>query len=62
MKFDEIKKLIKPLGKLFGVAVGAAVAGELAHRGKEANTRKKAMDAAVRKNNQAVAKKEEESK
>ena len=59
MKFDGIKKLIKPFGRILCVLFGAAVTGELAHRGKEAKTRKKAMDAAVRKHNQDVVKKEE---
>ena len=53
---SDVKKIIKPIVKY--VALVAVFAAEGAHKISEANTRKKAMDAAVRKNNKKAKKAE----
>lgn len=46
-----LKGISKPFITLLGTILSAIGLGELIHKGKEAYTRKKAMNAAVRENN-----------
>lgn len=57
---SEIKKIFKPIAKLAGTALAAVLTAEGVHRITEAQTRKKAMDAAIRENNKKATKKSEE--
>ena len=51
MDSKTIKKIVKPIVKVLGTLIAAALAGETFHKCREAYTRKKAMDAALRENN-----------
>ncbi|SEH74146.1 hypothetical protein SAMN02910265_02416 [Ruminococcus flavefaciens] len=51
-----VKPLIKPARNFLITAVGAVGLGEIIHKGREALTRKKAMNAAIRENNRKEAK------
>lgn len=57
---SEMKKILKPIAKIAGTALAAVLAGEGVHKITEAQTRKKAMDAAIRENNKKATKKPEE--
>lgn len=53
---SEMKKIIKPIAKIACVALAGIFTAEGIHKVKDANTRKKAMDAAVRENNKKAIK------
>ena len=57
MNENNLQNIVKPLIKHALIAALSAVGlGELVHKVREASTRKKAMDAAIRENNRKVAK------
>lgn len=55
---SKTEKIFKPIIKTVGAASLAAISSDFVHRIREANTRKKAMDAAVRENNKRAKKNE----
>lgn len=60
MNGSDMKKIGKAAGKIVIAFFAALGAGETAHKCRDARTRKKAMDAAVRENNKKTKVSEKE--